>query len=74
MTLTGSGGNATVDTAGYNVTLSGSLSGHGGLIKTDSGTLTWGGQHLQRRHHRPAGHAANGHQQRFAKWRAIGGQ
>ena len=39
MTLTGSGGNATVDTAGYTVTLSGSLSGPGGLSKTDSGTL-----------------------------------
>jgi autotransporter-associated beta strand protein len=39
MTLTGSGGNATVDTAGYAVTLSGSLSGPGGLVKTDSGTL-----------------------------------
>ena len=39
MTLTGSGGNATVDTAGYTVTLSGSLSGSGGLVKTDSGTL-----------------------------------
>ena len=39
MTLTGSGGNATVDTAGYTVTFSGSLSGPGGLTKTDSGTL-----------------------------------
>ncbi len=39
MTLTGSGGNATVDTAGYSATLSGSLSGPGGLTKTDSGTL-----------------------------------
>ena len=39
MTLTGSVGGATVDTAGYRVTLSGSLSGPGGLTKTDSGTL-----------------------------------
>ena len=39
MTLTGSGGNATVDTAGYTVTLSGSLSGPGGLTKTDAGAL-----------------------------------
>ncbi len=39
MTLTGSGGNATIDTAGYNVTLAGSLSGPGGLIKTNSGLL-----------------------------------
>ena len=40
MTLTGTGGNATVDTAGYAVTFSGQLSGTGGLNKTDSGTLT----------------------------------
>ncbi len=39
MTLTGSGGNATVDTAGYTVTFSGSLSGPGGLTKTDAGAL-----------------------------------
>ena len=43
MTLTGSGGNATVDTAGYAVTLSGSLSGPGGLTKTGGGTLVLGG-------------------------------
>ena len=42
MTLTGSGGDATVDTAGYTVTLAGSLSGPGGLNKTDSGTLVLG--------------------------------
>ena len=34
------GGSGTVDTAGYAVTLSGQLSGPGGLIKADSGTLT----------------------------------
>ncbi len=39
MTLTGSGGNATVDTAGYTVTLSGPLSGPGGLTMADGGTL-----------------------------------
>ena len=39
MTLTGSGGNATVDTAGFTVTLSGGLCGPGGLTKTDGGTL-----------------------------------
>ena len=40
MTLTGSGEGATFDTAGYAVTLSGSLSGPGSLTKVDSGTLT----------------------------------
>ena len=39
MTLGTSGGGATFDTAGYAVTLSGSLSGPGGLTKVDSGTL-----------------------------------
>ena len=43
MTLTGSGGNATVDPAGYIVTLSGSLSGPGGLTVTESGTLVLAG-------------------------------
>ena len=43
MTLTGSGGNATVDTAGYTVTLSGSLSGLGRLTKTDNGVLVLAG-------------------------------
>ena len=42
ITLTGSGGDATVDTAGYTVTLAGSLSGPGGLNKVDSGTLVLG--------------------------------
>jgi autotransporter-associated beta strand protein len=39
MTLTGSGGNASVDTAGYTVTFAGSLSGPGGLTMTNSGML-----------------------------------
>jgi autotransporter-associated beta strand protein len=43
MTLTGTGGNATVDTTGYAVTLSGQLSGTAGLTKTDSGTLMLSG-------------------------------
>jgi fibronectin-binding autotransporter adhesin len=43
MTLTGDGGNANVDTAGYAVTLSGALSGTGGLNKLGSGTLTLSG-------------------------------
>jgi autotransporter-associated beta strand protein len=40
MTLTTSGSCVTIDTAGYAVTLAGSLSGPGGLTKTDSGSLT----------------------------------
>lgn len=40
MTLTGMGGNANVDTNGYAVTLSGMLSGEGGLNKLGTGTLT----------------------------------
>ena len=43
MTLTGIAGNANVDTAGYAVTLSGQLSGAGGLNKLGTGTLTLGG-------------------------------
>ena len=39
MTLGTSGGGATFDTAGYDVTLSGPLSGPGSLTKVDSGTL-----------------------------------
>ena len=39
MTLTGSGGNATVDTGGYTVTLSGSLSGPGGLARPRAACL-----------------------------------
>jgi hypothetical protein len=40
MTLTGDGGNANIDTAGYAVTISGVLSGTGGLNKLGSGILT----------------------------------
>ena len=40
MTLSGSGGNATVDTTGGNIVLSGILSGGGGLNKVGAGTLT----------------------------------
>jgi autotransporter-associated beta strand protein len=40
MTLTGDGGNANVDTAGYAAELAGVLSGTGGLNKLGSGTLT----------------------------------
>ncbi len=40
MTLGTAGGGATIDTAGYSVTLCGSLSGFGGLTKVDSGALT----------------------------------
>jgi autotransporter-associated beta strand protein len=48
MTLTGQGGNAVVNTAGYNVTLGGVLSGDfttnvGGLVKNGNGTLTLSG-------------------------------
>ena len=43
MTLTEAGGDANVDTAGYAVTLSGPLSGPGGLDKLDTGTLTLSG-------------------------------
>ncbi len=44
MTLTGNGGNANIDTAGYAVTLSGVLSGTGGLNKHGSGALTLSGE------------------------------
>ena len=41
--LTGTGGNASLDTAGYAVTLSGQLSGLGGLNKLGANTLTLSG-------------------------------
>jgi fibronectin-binding autotransporter adhesin len=43
MTLTGAGGIANIDTAGNAVTLTGALSGAGGLNKLGSGTLTLSG-------------------------------
>jgi T5SS/PEP-CTERM-associated repeat protein len=43
ITLTASGGNATVNTNGHAVSLSGTLSGAGGLTKTGPGTLTLAG-------------------------------
>ncbi len=43
MNLTGSGGNATIDTTGGWIGLSGNLSGSGGLTKVGPGLLTLGG-------------------------------
>jgi autotransporter-associated beta strand protein len=43
MTLTGTGGNANIDTVGYAITLSGIISGNGALNKLGSGTLTLSG-------------------------------
>jgi autotransporter-associated beta strand protein len=43
MTLTGIGGNATIDTAGYAVTLSGQVSGSGGLNKVGASVLVLSG-------------------------------
>jgi autotransporter-associated beta strand protein len=42
ITLATSGGNGTINTAGYTLTLVGSLSGPGGLVETGSGTLVLG--------------------------------
>ncbi|MDZ7618745.1 MAG: autotransporter-associated beta strand repeat-containing protein, partial [Patescibacteria group bacterium] len=39
MTLTGTNGLTTIDTNGHTITLSGNLTGAGGLLKTDTGTL-----------------------------------
>ena len=44
MNLTGTGGKAKIDTAGYQVTLSGVLSGEGGLEKQGAGTLILSGK------------------------------
>ena len=43
MTLTGSGGNATVDTSGGDIGLSGVLNGAGGLAKIGGNTLSLSG-------------------------------
>jgi fibronectin-binding autotransporter adhesin len=43
MNLTGANGSVTFDTKTNTITLSGSLSGSGGLIKVGAGTLTLGG-------------------------------
>ena len=43
MTLTGSGGNATIDTTGGSISLSGALGGGGGLNKVGPNTLTMSG-------------------------------
>jgi fibronectin-binding autotransporter adhesin len=43
LSLTGTNGNTTVDTAANSVTLSGNLSGVGGLVKNGAGTLTLSG-------------------------------
>ena len=46
MTLTGINGNANIDTAGYAVSLSGQLSGPGGLNKFGNNTLTLSGDNI----------------------------
>jgi fibronectin-binding autotransporter adhesin len=46
MNLTGTGGNANVDTAGCALTLSGSLSGSGGLNKFGAGSLALSGSNI----------------------------
>ena len=46
MTLTSSGGNNTVDTTGGNISLTGILSGSGGLNKAGAGTLSLGGTNV----------------------------
>ena len=71
MTLTGTGGDAQVNTNGYAVTFSGVLSGRGGLNKLGGGTLTLGAaEHLFRRYHHRQRNAHAGRRRRVARQHA----